>query len=224
MPLKKLNLNSAHGLGPGSLEVLRGMPITNLKLPHGRCMSDGLGPLVGLPLKRLQVAGLQPGLGIEPLRGMQLKHLSLAFTGRAGASDAVFEVLGGFPLSKLVICGGQSVTDAGFGALQGKKLKTLVLHKFSMVSDEGWGALVGMTKLSELAISHAPLLTGLKVFRGSPLTKVSLSHCGGITDSGLKPLREMPLVHLKVACCQNVTEVGVEKFRKGVDVEYFQWP
>jgi hypothetical protein len=145
-----------------------------------------LGPLHGLPLRKLTLNNNSNITDLSPLKGMPLESLSLWQWGGGNISH-----LKGLRL-KYLNCGAAQVTD--LSPLAGMPLEGLVVN-FSGVTD--LEPLRGMP-LKTLGLRANPV-KDLSPLRGMELTELNIAETP-VTD--LEPLRGMPLVDL--VCEPNV--------------------
>lgn len=200
LSLRKLHLGRAYITDAG-LEVLRGMPITDLNLGDAaRISDDGL---------------------LRVLQGMQLTALDLGCN--ACFFDRGITVLSKMPLTSLSFgCGGCGVRAAGLEVLRGMPLTALNLDSCVYLSEEWLGVLLGLpltsldlggrcdfSRIVMDAISGMPLIelgikemtnAGMNRLRGwsgvAKLEKLRLKVNSGDTEIVLKALKGVPMDRL----------------------------
>ncbi len=213
------------GLAIGDLSVLRGQPVSELRLAQtsitdlsslagvalkdlnllGTKVSD-LSPLRGMPLERLELNNTLV-TDLSPLRGMKLRKLSI---GKTGISD--LSPLAGMPLTEFHCIDIKFIAD--LTPLQGAPLVSLQLRGAPRVSSLAplAGAPLKVLNLQEVPVSDlSPLaqcpaleelsLSSMPVADLTPLARLPLTRLtcslGKLTDLG--PLRGMPLRYLRLS-------------------------
>jgi len=165
-----------------SLEILRGMPITHLRLAlSGKGEVEDLSPLDGMPLTQLSFSYNRVS-DLSPLAGMALTILSFDNNRVSDLSP-----LAGMPLTRLSI---QSNQIGDLSPLTGMALT--ILH-------------FGNNRISDLSpLAGMPLMRlsieGNQISDLSPLAGMSLTRlvCGENQISDLSPLGGMPLMRLSI--------------------------
>ncbi|MCB1276874.1 protein kinase [Prosthecobacter sp.] len=162
-----------------TVEPLRGLPITQLNLGESRVRD--LGPLHGMPLRRLDLRKCAQLTDLSPLRGMPLEYLNISETFVADLSP-----LQGMPLREL---------NAGF-----TKISSLApLHGMPLESLDVSATAVGdLSPLKGMPLRHlnvtSTLVSDLSPLKGMPLEFLGAFACPA---RDLSPLSEMPLKELR---------------------------
>jgi tetratricopeptide (TPR) repeat protein len=208
-----------HPNSPGSLAVLKGMPLQSLIA--ARTNIEDLSPLRGMPLRRVDLSQTTVH-DIEVLRGMPLEELDLSNTAIKSLGAVVgmplkklkleytvisdIAVLGGMPLEELSLL---STRVSNIAALAQSPLRVLNLAHTS-VRD--------LTPLKHLPIEQLNLersaVIDLTPLAGGQLTSLILSETR-VQD--LAPLRGAPLQQLWLAGCTEIATL--EPLRGCLDLE-----
>lgn len=212
LPLTKLDLYESTVTAP-TLAILQGMPLTDLDLGFGRNFElAGIGFLRGMPLRHLSLA---PNICVDSELRVLLGLTTLTLL-RLGApnkfSDDALGIIRGLTcLTCLQLSDARGFTEVGLGALEGMQLISLHLG-FSGGArfDYGLRALNGMP-LTFLGFSREMTDVGLLVVSRLNLPKLTFLNLKNsrITDAGLNFLREMPLTRIDLSGTI-ITGVGLE--------------
>jgi hypothetical protein len=135
------------------------------------------------------------GTGLEHLKGLPLKHLSILSARAPGYkqfNDAGMAQVKGFPKLEILSVAGGDITDAGLAHLQGM----VHLRHLTLVGD-------GITDkgLAHLEALAKGKLEGLEIL------------CPGVTDAGLDHLKGMTNLKSLNLCATPVTENGLLKLQ-----------
>lgn len=157
-PLTRLNLGYKGIFSVVGLEVLKGMPLTNLNASTCKGLAGFV--LCGLPLKCLSVSYFTD-IDLDALKGMELIQLKLWDC--QAVTDSGLEVLRGMPLTSVTFESGQNLTDAGLAVLRGMALEEVFLYDCPHFTN-----------------------SGLEVMRGMPLKCINMYGCGKTTEEGMR--------------------------------------
>lgn len=216
--LAVLNLESRDPHSPvhlsdASAQLLQGLSLVTLSL-HGCTVTttSTFKHLTTLPLTSLDLSCCtvcEAGLG--HISKLALRHLDL--TKESGGftffelTDSSLSLLGGLPLTSLVLGNWPNLTATGLEHLKMLPLTSLDLRLCPKVDDAGLAHLVGLP-LKSLNLLRCVKVTdtGLVYLKELPLTSLNLRNCFRVTDAGLKHLAGKPLTSLDLGWCSGLSE------------------
>jgi len=193
-------------------EILAQFPnLRSLGLSGRRDLTD-LSCLAGLPLERLNLAGVQitdATLATLPA-GLPLKHVNLA---RAKITDAGLAILSKYPtLEHLNLHDCQTFSDIGIRSLKElPNLRYLDCFLCKQLTDQSLETLAQFPSLLYLGIGNGNITNlGLSYLSTTQLLSLDLTNCTQIQDVGLAYLKALKKAqHIILCSCPNISNEGV---------------